>query len=144
MLSFLVGSPAPSWYDLKDIFEDYRSVAVYVDDKGNIEMIKVSSLDDCFLQTSVLVNPAYLKKLKPYYIKLPNFVAFPIFSLKILRKMIEMKYWRAIEYYSGNEFIGGWVLYDCKNCEEKQMLHLQVTANNDEELYLKHLSIYNS
>ncbi len=144
MLSFLVGSPAPSWYDLRDILEEYKSVAVYVDDKGNIEMIKVSSLDDCFLPTSVLVNVGYLKRLKPYYIKLPNFVAFPIFNLKVLRKMIEMKSWRAIEYYSKEEFIGGWVLYDCKNCEEKQMLHLQVNAKNEEELYLKHLSIYNS
>ncbi|AWR96445.1 hypothetical protein DFR86_02025 [Acidianus sulfidivorans JP7] len=128
MLSFLIGSPAPSWYDLKDMFQDYSNVAVYVNDDNNIEMIKVSDIDDFFLPTSVLVDPEYLKKMHVYYLKMRKYVAFPTFNLQVVRYLVQLKRWRAIEYYSEDHFKGSWVLYDCEGekCEEKQIKHLKI------------------
>lgn len=145
MLSFLIGSPAPSWYDLRDMFEDYKNVAVYTDFNGNIEMIKVSDIDEFFLPTSVILHPEYLVKLKVCYLKMRKYVAFPVFNLNAIKKLVENKNWRAIEYYEQDQFKGGWVLYDCdrKECEEKQMSHLMVNPLADyTELISKHLRIY--
>ncbi|AWR93554.1 hypothetical protein [Acidianus brierleyi] len=145
MISWLLGSQAPPWYYLRDIFSDYRNAGIYINNKNEIEIIKVSDLDDFFIPTSVLLHAKYLKELKPYYIKLEKYVAFPIFDINAIKILIQGKGWRSIEYYYCDNFIGGWVLYDCTNCEEKQMLHLQVSRDlGTEDLVKAHLKIYNS
>ncbi|ARM74926.1 hypothetical protein [Acidianus manzaensis] len=133
MLSFLIGSPAPSWYDLKDIFEEYSNVAVYVDKDNKIEIIKVSDVNDFFLPTSVLLDPSYLNKLKVYYLKLKKYVAFPSFNLELIRYFVQFEKWRAMEYYCGDTFKGGWIIYDCEGekCEQKQMKHLRLDDSLD-------------
>lgn len=145
MLSFLLGSPAPPWYDLKEMFEEHRNVAVYTDSNGNIVMIKVSDIDEFFFPTTVLAHPAYLRRLKVYYLKMAKYVAFPIFSLNALRKLVENKNWRAMEFYVQEEFVGGWVLYDCEGekCEGKQISHLAINPfSSDSEVIASHLKIY--
>ncbi|MCI2415215.1 MAG: hypothetical protein MPF33_08270 [Candidatus Aramenus sp.] len=140
MISWLIGSKAESWYYLKELLQDYRNVGVYVNEEGEIELVKVSDLDDFFLPTGVLIHPRNLRYLKPFYLKLEKYVAFPLFDLRAIRKLVERKGWRAVEYYLGEEFQGGWVVYDCEGCEEKQRLHLEVGKVGDPVEV--HLQIY--
>ncbi|MFP3347171.1 MAG: hypothetical protein RXR17_07055 [Sulfolobaceae archaeon] len=146
MLSWILGSPAPSWHYLRDMFEDYRNVAVYLDSKGKVELVKVSDLDEFHTPTSVLVNGYYLLTLKPYYIKMKKFVAFPTTRLKVVKELLKNYGWRAMEFYYGEQFLNAWVVYDCEDCEERQRLHLEVNEEElkDEELIKKHLDIYRS
>lgn len=146
MISWLVGSPPPPWHYLNDIFQDYRNVGVYVNAYGNIEIVKVSDIDEFHITTSVLISGYYLLTLRPYYLKLKKYVAFPTRRLSVIKKFLELSRWRAMEYYDKNEFLIGWVIYDCEDCYEKQRLHLEVEEDNltDEEITKKHLQIYNS
>ncbi len=142
MISWLIGSKAESWYYLEEMLQDYRNVGVYVNEEGEIEMVKVSDIDDFFLPTGVLIHPRNLKYLKPFYLKLEKYVAFPLFDLKAIRRLVERKGWRAVEYYQGEEFQGGWVVYDCDKCIEKQRLHIE--AWNSGQPLEAHLRIYES
>lgn len=146
MLSWLLGSPAPPWNYLKDMFEDYRNVGIYVNKNTTIEMIKVSDIDEFHAPTSVLVSGYYLLTLKPYYLKLKKFVAFPSTRIKVVEELVKRKGWRAMKYYYGDQFLVAWVIYDCEDCLEKQRLHLEINEEDytDEELIKKHLEIYNS
>lgn len=146
MISWLLGSPPPPWHYLDDLFQDYRNVAVYLNAYGNIELIKVSDIDEFHSPTSVLVSGYYLLTLKPYYVKMKKFVAFPTRRLSVIRELVKMPKWRAMEFYYKDEFLVGWVIYDCEDCHEKQRLHLEVEEEGmtDEEIIKKHLSIYNS
>ncbi|AAY79637.1 hypothetical protein [Sulfolobus acidocaldarius] len=146
MLSWIIGSPAPPWHYLRDMFEDYNNVGVYVDSKGNIQLIKVSEFDEFHITTSVLISGYHLLTLKPYYIKLRKYVAFTTTRLNVVKELIKNRNWRSMEYYYGDEFVYAWVIYSCEMCEEKQRLHLEVNEEklNDDELLSKHLEIYNS
>jgi len=146
MISWLIGSPAPPWQYLNEMFEDYRNVGVYVNAYGNIEAVKVSDFDEFHTNTSVLLSGYYLLTLKPYYLKLKKFVAFPTRRLSVIKRFLEYKHWRAMEYYDKDKFLVAWVIYDCEDCYEKQRLHLQVEEDymTDEEIFEKHMQIYSS
>ncbi len=146
MLSWLIGSPSPPWTDLDDIFEDYRNVAIYVDDQEIVQLVKVSDIDDFYSQFSVLIHPKYFKKYKVYYLKMEKYVAFPTTSENIIKFLVNLKGWRGIRYYYNDEFLGGWVLYDCERCREKQRTHLSFKEEERSfsEVINFHLKIYNS
>jgi len=146
MISWLLGSPPPPWHYLDDVFQEYSNVAVYLNAYGNIEIIKVSDIDEFHAPTSVLISGYYLLTLKPYYIKLRKFVAFPTRRLPVIKRLIKYPRWRSMEYSYKDEFLIGWLIYDCDNCKEKQRLHLEVNEEimSDDEIVEKHLQIYNS
>ncbi|BFH72710.1 hypothetical protein SJAV_06540 [Sulfurisphaera javensis] len=146
MISWLIGSSPPPWHYLNDLFKDYRNVAVYLNVYGNIELVKVSDIDEFYAPTSVLISGYHLLTLKPYYIKLKKFIAFPSKRLKVIRSLISRQKWRAMEFYYKEEFLVGWIIYDCEDCIEKQRLHLEVDEDHltDEEIIERHLKIYNS
>lgn len=146
MISWLIGSPPPPWHYLRDLFQDYGNVAVYLNAYGNIEIVKVSDIDEFHTPTSVLISGYHLLTLKPYFLKLRKYVAFPTRRLSVIRTLIKQPHWRSMEYYYKEDFLVGWVLYDCHECYEKQRLHLEIEEDNltDEEIIQKHLKIYNS
>ncbi|BDC00194.1 hypothetical protein [Saccharolobus caldissimus] len=145
MLSWLLGSPALPWSDLEDIFQEYNNVAVYIDNGGLIQMIKVSDIDEFYTQFSVLIHPKYFKTYKLYYIKLRKFVAFPTLREDLADYLISLKGWRGIKYYYSDEFLGAWILYDCINCRDKQRAHLQIDEKGKlKDIVNRHLEIYNS
>jgi len=146
MISWLIGSPAPPWQYLNDIFEGYRNVGVYVNVYGNIEIVKVSDIDEFYTNTSVLISGYHLLTLKPHYLKLKKYVAFPTRRLPVIKRFLQYKNWRAMEYYDKDKFLVGWIIYECEDCYEKQKLHLQIEEDNmtDEEIFEKHFQIYNS
>ncbi|EZQ04807.1 hypothetical protein CM19_07430 [Candidatus Acidianus copahuensis] len=143
MLSLLIGSPCPAWEDIKDIMQDYPNAAVYIDGNDTIQLVKVTDVDEFYVTTSVLVSPRYLKTTKLKYIKLSKYVAFPSFDEKVIKKLKELKSWHAIEYYEGDTFIGGWLLYDCRDCERKQKMHLEVNVDlPTDEMIKRHIQIH--
>ncbi|QGA55139.1 hypothetical protein GFS03_11430 [Sulfolobus sp. E5-1-F] len=146
MISWLLGSQAPPWSYLEDLFQDYRNVAVYVDNGGIVQTIKVSDIDEFYTPFSVLIHAKYFKYYSPYYIKLEKMVAFPTISEKVANYLIAKKGWKGIKYYYGDEFLGAWVIYDCTKCRDKQRAHLEISrlTINDDEIIEAHLKIYNS
>ncbi|AEB95662.1 MAG: hypothetical protein QXR57_06840 [Metallosphaera sp.] len=126
MISWLLGSKVRDWAYFREMFQDFENVAVYSSAQGVIEIVKVSDLDPLHSQVTVLIHPRNLNKLVISYLKLKDYVAFPVFNLKDLRELAQRRRWRAIEYYYLWEFEGGWVLYDCKNCEDEQRLQINV------------------
>ncbi len=146
MMSLLLGSKPKSWEYLDDIFADYRNAGVYVNEEGVIEVVKVSDVDEFQEPTSVLLPPSYLEKLRPFYLKLARFVAFPTKRLEVAERLTQFWGWRAYEQFIDWKFVGAWVLYDCENCKDKQRRHLQINENgmSIEEIVRKHLEIYNS
>ncbi|WP_338599439.1 hypothetical protein V6M85_09935 [Sulfolobus tengchongensis] len=146
MISWLLGSEAPSWSYLSDLFQDYRNVAVYTDHNNIIQIVKVSDIDEFYTQFSVLVHAKYFKSYNLYYIKLQRFVTFPTIYEEVANYFINLKGWRGIKYYYNDEFLGAWLLYDCYNCKEKQRAHLEINRSSKiiDELIKAHLRIYNS
>lgn len=146
MMSLLLGTKPRSWQHVDDIFADYRNAGVYVNQEGLIEIVKVTDIDDFQEPTSVLLPPSYLEKLKPFYIKMARFVAFPTKHLDIAERLSQFRGWRAYEEFVDWKFVGAWVIYDCENCKEKQRRHLEVKEDglSIEEIIRKHLEIYNS
>ncbi|MCY0859311.1 MAG: hypothetical protein OWQ54_02650 [Sulfolobaceae archaeon] len=146
MMSLLLGSKPKSWEYLDDVFADYRNAGVYVNEEGVIEVVKVSDIDEFQEPTSVLLPPSYLEKLRPFYLKLARFVAFPTKRLEVAERLTQFWGWRAYEQFIDWKFVGAWVLYDCENCKSKQKEHLEINENglSIEEIVRKHLEIYNS
>ncbi|MEM1626716.1 MAG: hypothetical protein QXV69_05470 [Sulfolobaceae archaeon] len=136
MLNWLLGSKPPSWRELDEIFSDYRCVSVYVNKKdGIISSIKVSDVEQFYSSASVLVQPKYLRILRPIFIKFPNYVIIPTLSENIYKNLIIKNKWRGFSQYVDNEFVGGWLLYECyeAECREKQYLHLQISEDRHSE-----------
>ncbi|AWR99138.1 hypothetical protein [Metallosphaera hakonensis] len=143
MISWLVGSQVPTWEYMRDLFEDVENVAVYANQNNVVELIKMSDIEPLHSQVTVLIHPKNIGLLKPAYLKLRDYVAFPVFDLSVLRRLVSKKSWRGIEYYYQWEFQGGWALYDCRECESKQRAHLDVNPT-DPEAEKKHLEILSS
>ncbi|BCS92681.1 hypothetical protein L3N51_02088 [Metallosphaera sp. J1] len=126
MISWLLGSKLPEWEYLRDLFQDVENAAVYASQEDVVELVKMSDIDPLHSQVTVLIHPKNIEIMKVGYLKLRNYVAFPVMRLEDLRAMVSMKGWRAIEYYDSWEFQGGWILYDCVGCEEEQRKQLKI------------------
>jgi len=136
MINWLLGSKPPTWKELDEIFNDYYSAAVYVNKDGLINSVKVSDVDQFYSSASVLVQPKYLRFLRPIFIKFPNYVVIPTLSEKVYKNLVIKEKWRGFSEYVDGEFMGGWLLYSCthKECREKQYLHLQILEGEFDEL----------
>ncbi|MCY0862449.1 MAG: hypothetical protein OWQ52_08475 [Metallosphaera prunae] len=141
MISWLLGSKLPEWDYLRDLFQDVENVAVYVSQDNVVEIVKMSDIDPIHSQVTVLIHPKNLERMGIGYLKLREYVAFPVVDLHELRAMITRRGWRAIEYYDSWEFQGGWVLYDCVGCENEQREQLGVSLR-DPKASLKRIEIW--
>jgi hypothetical protein len=138
---------SPTWEELESIFSDYSSVAVYEDHQGNIQVVKISQFEEFNNPYKVLIHPSSLRRLRLSFVKFPHFVAFPTLRKGVASSLLEIKGWHGISYYSGEEFVGAWLLYRCNCCRETQRLHLELNESEfktDEELKEIHLSIFNA
>ncbi|AAK40389.1 hypothetical protein SULI_05105 [Saccharolobus solfataricus] len=146
MISWLLGSQPSPWSFLEDLFQDYRNVAIYVDNNNIVQIVKVSDIDEFYTPFSVLIHAKYFKNYSPYYIKLEKMVAFPTTNEKVADSLLIKEGWRGIKYYYGDEFLGAWILYDCIKCRDKQRSHLEISklSISEDETIKAHLRIYNS
>ncbi len=147
MLSWLMGKKAKDWDYYESIFEDYPNACIYVDEDGTIKVIKVSDIDEFWGIGTVILEWGKIPKLTPWFVKMEHYVAIPTAKEEVYKKLVRDLGLKGFASYEP-EFGGGFAIYECKNCLEKQRKHFEIfRKENDlspEQVIEEHLKVMKS
>ena len=145
MLSWIIGDTAKDWDYYESLFEDYANASVYVDSEMRVEIVKVSDIGEYYGVGTVLLHWGRDPKLTPWYVKMEDYVAIPTSIEVVYRELVRKRGMYGIANY-GPKFEGGFAVYQCRNCREKQRRHFEVffreNALTPEEVVRLHLEIF--
>ncbi len=149
MFSWIIGDVARDWEYYESVFEDYPNASVYVDSQNRVEIVKVSDIGEYYGVGTVLLHWGREPRLRPWFVKMERYVAIPTCIEEVYKELVRKRGLYGIANY-GPDFEGGFAVYECVNCKEKQRKHFEIFFAESEmdpkEVVRRHLELmgYNS
>jgi hypothetical protein len=144
MLSWLIGEKARDWAFYRDVFEDYPNASVYVDENDVVKVTRVSDIGEYWGVGTVILEWGKRPKLTPKFVKMEHYVAIPTSIEEVYVALVRKGRMRGVASYEP-DFGGGFAIYECERCEEKQMAHFEVflaeSSTPPDEVVKRHLRI---